>query len=48
MRKKKHETNEERNAEAREIWLDDNTLNKISTDTSDSDDQIENIDDEEA
>ena len=38
MRKKKHKTSEERNADAREIWLDDNTLNEISSDTSGSDD----------
>ena len=47
MRKKKNETGEERNTDAREIWLDDDTLNEISNDTSGSDDNKETIDDDE-
>lgn len=47
MQKKKTETGEERNTNAREIWLDDNTLNEISTDTQVSDDHNETIDDDE-
>jgi|GraSoiStandDraft_4_1057263.scaffolds.fasta_scaffold2734680_1 hypothetical protein len=47
MRKKKNETSEERNTEAREIWLDENTLNEISSDTSTNDDDNETMDDDE-
>jgi hypothetical protein len=47
MRKKKNETSEERNTDAREIWLDENTLNEISTDTSTNDDDNETMDDDE-
>jgi hypothetical protein len=47
MRKKKNETSEERNSEAREIWLDENTLNEISSDTSTNDDDNETMDDDE-
>ena len=47
MRKKKNETSEERNSEAREIWLDENTLNEISSDTSINDDDNETMDDDE-
>ena len=47
MRKKKNETSEERNTEAREIWLDENTLNEISSDTSINDDDNETMDDDE-
>ena len=47
MRKKKNETSEERNTEAREIWLDENTLNEISNDAFGSDDHREIMDDDD-
>jgi len=47
MQKKKNETSVERNTEAREIWLDDNTLNEISSDTSASDDHNGTMEDDD-
>jgi hypothetical protein len=47
MQKKKNETSEERNTEAREIWLDNNTLNEISSDTAASDDHNEIVKDDD-
>jgi len=49
MQKKKNEINEDRNTEAREIWLDDTTLSEISGDTTSNErnEIINNDDDEE-
>ena len=49
MQKKKNEISEDRNSEAREIWLDDTTLSEISGDTSSNggNEIINNDDDEE-